>query len=247
MLYDNSSFSIFFGGEQERFIPAVYKKLSAEELASKEPFVALQKIMNMQSIIFLHQVHGNQGALVHAEQLATMRIFDQEGDFLITNHRGIGIAVATADCLPIIFYDVKNNAIGVIHAGWRGSVAEIAGNAFDAMQRCFGTQTQNIQVFFGPSAKPCCYCVADEVIAHVEKYDFAHEVLHNKEQKVFFDMPKFNQLLLQQKGIQPDAFNYTYNLCTLCNASFCSYRRQKNEYRQMTVVALKKYPFSSLH
>ena len=51
-----------------------------------------------------------------------------KADAIITRCKGLGLAVVTADCVPIIIYDVKNKIIGCIHAGWKGAVSGIIKN-----------------------------------------------------------------------------------------------------------------------
>jgi polyphenol oxidase len=244
LIHKEPSFSILFGGEQERFVPAHYKQFNAGELLTREPFTLVQKMLPMQKkLIFLHQVHGNDGTIITtAEQAESMNTFCIDGDFLITNLTNIALGVATADCLPIILYDTFNHVISSVHAGWRGAVAGIAGKAFDSMQQQFGTQAKNIKVFFGPNAKVCCYNVKSDLVDVLEKFEFVDKVVRTIDQQIFFDLPFFNQLLLQEKGIAQAAFHLEYNNCTICDTSFCSYRRQNpTEYRQMTIVALQTY------
>lgn len=240
LLYQDPLVSIFFGDEYERFIPADYQKIDSDKLLNYSPFALIQKKIDIQAAVFLHQVHGSNGiALQSKNQLSQIKTFSHDGDFLVTNLTQLGLGIATADCLPIVLYDSFNHVVSIVHAGWRGSVAGIACNALDAMKELYGSQADAIQVFFGPSAKECCYEVKVDLIRILESFDYHNDVLAQKDNKFFLNVPLFNQLILQKKGVKKEAFNVTYNLCTMCNASFCSYRRQQpTEYRQMTVVSL---------
>lgn len=241
LLHKNRSFSIFFGDVQEQFIPAQFQKKSSQQLLEEEPFKKLHNSMQIKNLVFLHQVHGNQGiALQTEDQITALRTFDHDGDFLLTQLQQIGIGIASADCLPIILYDSLNHGIAIVHAGWRGTVAEIAIHALDQMCRDFNSNPNDITVFFGPSAKSCCYCIKDDLIEIVQNFEFANDVLITRGGKTFFDVPRFNQILLQKKGVLPESINIHYNICTLCNDSFCSVRRNPSEFRQMTVVSLSK-------
>ena len=98
----------------------------------------------------------------------------------------------------------------------------------------------SIKVFFGPSAKSCCYQVGTEVLTELEQFSFSNQALLRHADGWYFDVPLFNKILLQENGVKKEAFHLQYNLCTMCDDSFCSSRRSKRApERQMTVVALK--------
>ncbi|HEY0756403.1 MAG TPA: peptidoglycan editing factor PgeF [Ktedonobacteraceae bacterium] len=86
-----------------------------------------------------------------------------QGDALITRRRGVALAMSTADCVPLLFYDPVSEAIGVAHAGWRGSARGIAAATVAAMHEAFGSRPADIHVGIGPSIGPCCYEVSEEV------------------------------------------------------------------------------------
>jgi copper oxidase (laccase) domain-containing protein len=65
--------------------------------------------------------------------------------------------VKVADCHQIALYDPKNNAIGLLHVGWRGLETGIIKKAFNSLKVNFGTDTKNIVVELGPSICPNCY------------------------------------------------------------------------------------------
>jgi polyphenol oxidase len=85
------------------------------------------------------------------------------GDGLITNTPGLLLAILTADCLPVILVDKKNRAVGVFHAGWRGTVKRIVEKGVGEMQRYFGSDPRNMIATIGPGVQACCYQVGEEV------------------------------------------------------------------------------------
>jgi len=146
----------------------------------------------------------------------------------------------TADCLPVVLYDTLNQAVAVVHAGWRGSVKNIVLKAFDRMTEEFGTKPGMLRVFFGPSAKVCCYKIKEDMLEYLEDVEFIDRVVQRRGDDIFFDSPGFNKLLLEGVGVKSDAFQLQYNLCTMCDKSFYSHRRQgKAAGRQMTVACLQ--------
>jgi YfiH family protein len=84
-------------------------------------------------------------------------------DALITRKRGVALTMSTADCVPLLFYDPVIEAIGVAHAGWRGTARGIAAATITAMCEQFGARPADIHVGIGPSIGPCCYEVSEEV------------------------------------------------------------------------------------
>lgn len=86
-----------------------------------------------------------------------------KADALITRKRGVALAMSTADCVPLLFYDPVTEAIGVAHAGWRGTARGIAAATVAALQEQFGARPADLLVGVGPSIGPCCYEVSEEV------------------------------------------------------------------------------------
>lgn len=241
IIHTDPLFSIYFGDNRTQFIPAQLAHIkNNEELLQQQPFAHLKRSLQINELIFLHQIHGTSGLCVSSPtQTKTIIPFGYDGDFIITNVPRVGLAIATADCLPIIIYDSFNHCIAIVHAGWRGSVNNVAIAAIEQMQTYFKSSLENLRVFFGPSAKACCYSVGSEVTEALEQFSFAQEVIFKIGSKVLFDLPLLNRLQLIDYGIKKESFHLNYNNCTICDESFCSYRRQKSAERQSTIVSLK--------
>lgn len=239
-MHKNSSFAIYFGDVQTKFIPPeVAQQSIGQNILHNEPFNQLKHMMHVEQITFLHQVHGNHGIVVAcADQVTRDNLFFCDGDFLITAIPRIGLGIATADCLPIVIYDAANRVIANVHAGWRGSAQEIVIRAVEAMQRNFDSKIDNLTFFFGPSGNVCCYEIKEDIMPHFEKFSFKDEVIKKRDARLMLDIVALNRLQLETLGIKKDACNVDYNACTLCTPSFCSFRRSKNAERQMTVVSL---------
>jgi polyphenol oxidase len=91
-----------------------------------------------------------------------------EGDGLISNVPGVLLAIQTADCVPVMVVDVAKRAVGVFHAGWRGTLARIVERGVDAMRAEYGTRPEDLVAAVGPSIGECCYVVGEEVRAGFE-------------------------------------------------------------------------------
>ena len=240
MIYKNSSFAIYFGDAQTKFIPSAVAQQSVNQNSVQiEPFDQLQLMMQLEDVTFLHQVHGNRGVVVSSpDQIKRENLFFCDGDFLITSLPRIGLGIATADCLPIVVYDAAHNVIANVHAGWRGSAQEIIVRAVEAMQNNFGSKIDHLTFFFGPSGNVCCYEIKEDILPYFEKFPFKDKIIKQHDTRLMLDIVALNRLQLETLGIKESACNVDYNACTLCTPSFCSFRRLKNAERQMTIVAL---------
>ena len=85
------------------------------------------------------------------------------GDGLVTDMPGLVVAIQTADCLPIVLVDPKRRAVGVFHAGWRGTVKRIVEKGVGEMRKHFGSNPRNLLAAIGPGVRGCCYDVGQEV------------------------------------------------------------------------------------
>jgi polyphenol oxidase len=226
--------TFYFGNKNDPFYPDRY-------LESTEAFAELQKKLGAKSLTFLKQVHGIIGYYIDDSSLETptgLSLQEKEGDFLITDKPGHAIGVLTADCLPLILYDPVNNACGVVHAGWRGSVNRIAQVALEAMSRNFNTKPEIVKVYVGPCAKNCCYEVSEEFIKNVSN-SYKDRVFLARNGKIFFDNLSLNIFQLLEMGVFEKNIVASYNTCTICDDSYHSYRRSGNTAgRQVSVVVL---------
>jgi len=211
-----------------------------KDILEIEPFLELKKLMELEYLLFLKQVHGDKGLVLDSiQKAANTKSFTTEGDFIVTNLKHVGIGVVVADCLPIIFFDKRNQVISIVHAGWRGSVNHVSIKAIDQMQKAFGTQVGDIKVIFGPSAKVCCYKVGEDFLEQLQDFEFVENVVQRRSDGLYFDIPMFNMVLLEGIGIKKEAFQFEYNDCTVCNKLFYSTRRDGDSAgRNMVVAAL---------
>ncbi|MDE0396403.1 MAG: peptidoglycan editing factor PgeF [Candidatus Poribacteria bacterium] len=113
---------------------------------------------------YCHQVHGTDIIDV-VDQAPLTSTRPPEADALVTAQRDIALAIFTADCVPIFIVDVTTPAIGIAHAGWRGTLARIAVNTLTRMETLFGTVAANCRIHLGPSIQKCCYTVSAELLA----------------------------------------------------------------------------------
>jgi len=118
-------------------------------------------------LLSLRQTHSD---LIHRRdgQCDSMPKQLLSGDGLITDTPGQVLAVLTADCLPIILVDRKRRAVGVFHAGWRGTVKRIVEKGVGEMRQHFQSDPRHLIAAIGPGVQSCCYEVGEEVRTRFE-------------------------------------------------------------------------------
>ncbi len=210
-----------------------YKEL--DTILSIEPFCRLRSRLAINKLIFARQSHGVDGLIIDSATSASVRPWACEADYIITTMPGIGIGILTADCLPIILYDPVKNAVGIVHAGWRGTVNSIVVKAVQAMGEQFECLPSTIQCIYGPAARPCCYTVGDELIQSLP----AHKPgLSIHKGKPVFDLIGYNTELLREIGVK-NFIDTLYVTCTICDDRFFSHRRDGRQAgRTITVVSI---------
>ena len=112
-------------------------------------------------LIIPRQVHGTKVLEIKEEAVSNAVL---EGvDALISKTPGVCLCVSTADCVPVFFHDTRHDAIGIAHAGWRGTVQRISLLTFEHMRQAFGTEATDLHCVIGPSIGPEAFEVGDEV------------------------------------------------------------------------------------
>ncbi|MCR5638690.1 MAG: peptidoglycan editing factor PgeF [Lachnospiraceae bacterium] len=170
-------------------------------------------------LVFPDQTHKANVRRVTKENCGAGIMRDKdcsEIDAQITNEKDVPIIVFASDCVPIFLYDQKKKAVAGIHAGWRGTVAQIPVNTVEAMQKEFGSNPEDIIAVIGPSAGKECYEVDGNVADEFIKV-FGEEVVSPKENgKYLVDMWASNRLSLKKAGVKDENISIS-GICTICS------------------------------
>lgn len=185
------------------------------------------------------------------------------GDGLITATPGLLLAIQTADCLPVILVDVKRKAVGVFHAGWRGTVQRIVEKGVGEMFRCFGSRPRDLKAAIGPGVQGCCYEVGEEVRVKFEsQFGYAAKLFREVKdsdpvrekypllfltarapghselpKKIFLDLVEANRQQLLAAGVAKKNIEAS-PLCTNCHPELLfSYRAEKGKTGRMMGAA----------
>jgi YfiH family protein len=176
------------------------------------------------SMVCAAQVHGTEVALVESTACGRgVSEYDDaipDTDSLITNNSGVLLTLFFADCFPVIFADPTHRAVGVAHAGWRGTVDGVAENTIHAMAMAFGTRPEDLRVAIGPGIRTCCFSVGDEVSAK-----FPVKVCSRRDGANFVDLAEALNRRLLAAGVDPEHIE-TCRHCTVCRPDlYFSHRR----------------------
>jgi hypothetical protein len=151
-----------------------------------------------------------------------------EGDALISLPPGPVVGVRTADCVPVLIADSRTRAVAAVHAGWRGSAADIASRAVRELITHFGSRAEDLHAAVGPSIGPCCYEVGADV---ARRFGTCRPEWHEGEGATKIDLPAVNEAQLRRAGVQDV---WVARECTFCMPEkYFSYRREKDEAGRM--------------
>jgi len=179
------------------------------------------------------QVHGSDVRLVRDLEEAKPAE-NQLGDTIycdaiISDVPHVLAGVKTADCVPLLLADPKTGAFAAVHAGWRGTLAEIATVAVRRMKEEYGAKPADLRVAIGAAAGPCCYEVGGDVIdAFLSKFPGAEKLFADTRRgHAFVDLLTANREQLIAEGVSAERIHVA-PLCTMCRTDlFFSYRKEK--------------------
>lgn len=186
--------------------------------------------IDISRLVFCNQKHSTNIAIVENQHLAnnylgSSKLYQDDGiDALITNQKDMFLCILTADCLPVFFYDMKKEVIGIAHCGWKGLLNKLPVKMLEAMQNRLGCDLNNIHVETGPGINDCCYRVDQAPDQRIKKFQetFGPEV----EQNGYLDLRYALKTQLLAFNIPAGNID-TASSCTCCNPDYFSYYREK--------------------
>ncbi len=196
---------------------------------------------HLRQLVAGEQTHGinvyvvtKQAAGSGAFRLDTMI---PETDALITRDTGVVLSTYTADCLPIFIYDPSTPAVGLVHAGWRGSLQGILAKTLEKMNMFFRTTPSRCKIAIGPGICAKCFTVAADVANQFN--DVFPGAVHHCNSNYQVDLVEFNKWILDGFGV-PAEHVITSQWCTVCSADrFYSYRAHRGTIgRMMGIIGL---------
>ena len=178
-------------------------------------------------LVLSHQTHTDIVRVVGQESWGAGLYAPElpECDALITNTPNTALAVFSADCTPVLLWDKVTGAVGAVHAGWRGTAADIAGKTVQAMVENFGCDPKNICAAIGANIGQCCFETGEDVPLALKKM-YGPEVaifVRRREEKDYVNLKSVNALSLGRAGVEDIRLS---EHCTACMPElYWSYRR----------------------
>jgi hypothetical protein len=183
-------------------------------------------------MVFSQQVHGNRILYVDQQDRGKglMHPVEMEAvDGLITDRPQVALVTFHADCVPVFFLDPVRKVIGLAHAGWRGTVAQISAHMIERFVQDFQSRAEDILVGIGPSIGPCCFEVGQEVADEFRKaYPEAETSVvlpAENPEKQMVNLWEANRISVRRMGVTEEHITMP-DLCTACHPDyFFSHRR----------------------
>ncbi len=191
--------------------------LSAVEENHRRIFETLG--ISRSQIVTARQVHGLEVAVVDEKHRGKI-IPNTDG--LVTSTSGLFLMLRFADCVPVVLYDPVRRAVGLLHAGWKGSIMGIAFRAIELMREAFGSEPEEILAGIGPSIGPCCYEVGEDVAELARDFWPDPPLIRTPQGKMHLDLWELNRRWLMRAGVKAVELA---GLCTYCRSDeFFSHR-----------------------
>jgi polyphenol oxidase len=178
-----------------------------------------------ESIFDVWQVHSADAVCARAPRPADESY--RQADIILTDRPEVTLFMRFADCVPIMLHDPRKGVIGLSHAGWMGTLRDVAAATVEAMQKNYGCNPADIIAGIGPSIGPDHYEIGADVILQVmQKFgDESESVLKSHNGKIHFNLWETNRLLLERAGVGQIEIS---GLCTACNTQdWYSHRAEK--------------------
>jgi polyphenol oxidase len=212
----------------------------------------------------LRQIHSD--AIYRVDSSGAGRSEAPRGDALFTRDSGVLLAVQTADCIAVLLADTRRRTVAAIHAGWRGTLRQIAAKTLGRMRMEFGTRPEDVVAALGPGIGRCCYEVGSDVARDFdaqfanarEWFDGPFDALASGENdpnwlpwltmkppghqppplRVRLDLIAANRAILAGAGV-PVGQITSSGFCTACRTDLLfSYRRERSTGRLMAAIGI---------
>jgi len=188
--------------------------------------------IKFENLVLSNQIHDNRLKIVDEKDVGKGLLV--EGDIkgydgLLTNVKNVTLVTFYADCIPIYILDPINNAIALLHSGWRSTYKDIAGVALELMKEKYKTCISSVEIVIGPSIGKCCFEIDRDVLElFKERFSISNEMYtKNGNDKWLLDLQGVIIETLIKKGIKRDNI-FNSKVCTKCNNDYFFSHRGDN-------------------
>jgi YfiH family protein len=181
----------------------------------------LSRVLGLRRLAAMQQAHGNEVLVLGGSGAPRC-------DGILTDQRGQGVVVQSADCVPLLLWASKPGAVAAVHAGWRGTLARIASRAVSRLEEVYRVSAGDVHAAIGPSIRVCCYEVGDEVISSFAESgrDIERISRPGPRGRRHLDLVEENRAQLVASGVSVERISDS-GLCTFCeNDRFYSFRKE---------------------
>lgn len=236
----NHCFSTRIGGISEHPFNTlnlgVNTKDAIENIEGNYSIICNEIGIDKDKLVLCNQVHKDNILVLTEENSYPFTAI--EIDAIITNVPNIPLVTSYADCVPIFMLDPIKKAIGLSHAGWRGTVKKIGKKTIDLMVKNYNSNPEDILIGIGPSIGQCCYEVDESTISMFKNsfYSIDSFVLKQKNNKFLLNLWEANKVTLIEAGIKDKNISLS-GICTSCNNNiFFSYRGDNGNTGRMAAI-----------
>ena len=168
----------------------------------------------VESIFDVWQVHSAD--VICTSNPRPLDATHEKGDAILTDNPEVTLFMRFADCVPVLLHDPVRRVIGVVHAGWQGTVKKVVKHAVEKMMDQYGSRSGDILAGIGPSIGPDHYQVGADVLEQVQASfgKRADEILINTNGKTHLDLWKANAILLEEARVGSVEIA---GMCTACD------------------------------
>lgn len=199
-----------------------------------------QSKIDYQTLVVAQQTHSANIALYQSKKSLSLKKIDTV-DGLITDKKRVVLVVRTADCLPAVFVDKKNDLVGISHQGWAGTLKGLIQKMIKKMIK-MGSRKKDIFIALGPSIGGCCYHIdKNRYSLFLKEFNrYSDKIFNFYRGKPYLNLPFLNYLLLVEIGIPKENIDF-FPFCTQCDKNhFFSFRRdRKEDYGEMFSFVLR--------
>ncbi len=159
-----------------------------------------------ENVVCTPQIHSDIVRYVTSENIGEGSVRDVPFacDGFVTDKPNVSLLVRVADCTPILMCGKKEDGspvVAAVHAGWKGTVADISVRAIEKMK---GLGANDIKAAIGACIHKCCFQVGEDFVEAVKAAkgaDFANRHIEKRLGSYYADLPKMNETILRDAGI----------------------------------------------
>lgn len=180
------------------------------------------------------QVHGTE--IICTDSPRPQGSPHKKADGILTDQHNVTLFMRFADCVPILIFDPDNIVLGLVHAGWQGTVNRVVQAAVEKMMFTYGSTPKSLLVGIGPSICADCYEVGQEVYDSFTAAfgDEGDQFFFTNQDRLHLDLCQANSKILRDIGVEQIA---KANICTACHPDeWYSHRGQKGKTGRFGVI-----------